>query len=81
MLSGGLRYKSGHQADTPSAAFQNQEPVMPSFASATRRFWDDYRRAAAERTALRRLSGMSDDLLRDIGLDRGNLRDAIRRGR
>jgi uncharacterized protein YjiS (DUF1127 family) len=56
---------------------------MPSITSATRRLWNDYRRAAAEREAVRGLSRLSDGLLRDMGLDRGNLRDAVRgdRGR
>ena len=53
---------------------------MLNLASATRRFWSGYRRAAAERAALRQLSGLSDGLLRDMGLERGNLRDAIRGG-
>ena len=53
---------------------------MPSLASATLRLWSDYRRAAAERAAVRRLSAMSDAMLRDIGLDRGGIREAVRNG-
>ena len=54
---------------------------MSSLASATRRLWNGYRRAAAERAALRQLSGVSDHMLRDIGLDRADLREAVRKGR
>ena len=36
--------------------------------------------AAAERAAIARSSGLSDDILRDIGLDRGGIRDAVRNG-
>ena len=44
------------------------------------RLWSDYRRAAAEREAIRRLSSLSDGMLRDIGLDRGGIREAVRKG-
>jgi uncharacterized protein YjiS (DUF1127 family) len=54
---------------------------MSSLTSATRRLWSGYRRAAAERAALRQLQGVSDHLLRDMGLERGSLRDAVRAGR
>ena len=53
---------------------------MPSIANATLRLWSDYRRAAAERDAIRRLSSLSDAMLRDIGLDRGGIREAVRKG-
>ena len=54
---------------------------MPSIANATLRLWSDYRRAAAERDAIRRLSSLSDGMLRDIGLeDRGAIREAVRNG-
>ena len=43
--------------------------------------WSDYRRRAGERAAIARLAGMSDKMLRDIGLERGNLREAVRNGR
>lgn len=43
--------------------------------------WADYRRRAAERDAVRRLSRLSDDLLRDMGLTRGNVREMVRAGR
>jgi uncharacterized protein YjiS (DUF1127 family) len=49
-----------------------------SITSATVRLWNGYRRAAAERAALRQLSGVSDHMLRDMGLDRGSLREAVR---
>ncbi|HRO13010.1 DUF1127 domain-containing protein [Amaricoccus sp.] len=54
---------------------------MTSLTTATRRFWTSYRRAAAEREALRRLASLSDGMLRDIGLDRSDLRHAVRHGR
>ena len=43
--------------------------------------WSGYRRAAAERAAIRQLSGLSDQLLADMGLDRESIREAIRTGR
>ena len=42
--------------------------------------WSSYRRRVAERDAIRHLSGLSDNLLRDIGLDRGGIREAVRKG-
>ena len=43
--------------------------------------WSNYRRRVAERDAIRHLSGLSDNLLRDIGLDRGTIREAIHSAR
>jgi uncharacterized protein YjiS (DUF1127 family) len=51
---------------------------MPRIASTPLRLWHDYRRAAAERATVRQLSQLSDGLLRDMGLERGNLREAVR---
>ena len=42
--------------------------------------WTSYRRRAAERDAIRRLSGLSDNILRDIGLDRAGIREAVHTG-
>jgi uncharacterized protein YjiS (DUF1127 family) len=43
--------------------------------------WKTYRRRAAEREAIRRLSSLSDSMLRDIGIDRAGLREAVHAGR
>ena len=43
--------------------------------------WADYRRRAAERDAIRRLSRLPDSLLRDMGLTRGGVPEAVRTGR
>ena len=51
--------------------------LPPLFAAAVRRFRDWQR----TRRAMRDLSHMSDTLLADIGLERGDVEDAVRHGR
>lgn len=43
--------------------------------------WTSYRRAAAERVAVRQLSRLSDQLLADMGLERSSIRDLVHTGR
>lgn len=48
-----------------------------SYLSGISVLWSGYRRAAAERAAVRQLSRLSDQLLADMGLTRETIREAV----
>ena len=52
---------------------------LGSFGDALRSAWHDHERRRRETIAARRLARLDEHLLRDIGIDRGDIENAVHR--